>query len=1477
METLNIDEQWDQGTLDLRSIYRSSVLPAVTKDDVGLFARIPPDVLRQFGPSNLLRRAFCELSECVWKYLVLQASRVDDFNCAMSLPSLTTVHLLFAAARGDYRVLDKMSLETLASTTHDDIYGRSVIHAAAKRGRADLIVRLWHKHDIEIDATDHDSLTPLHYALLAGQHTTAALLLALEADPNAAIDKLTPIEFLAARGMWDGVALLMADKRTTVPNWMTATKKLPDSARVATKQRLVAGMGRVIKKLPDRSWNLYQPRIVSMLVFETYSAEIIPKDKPKTPPSPLPSPVPTIEDSVSVPEQQEYVSGQHRITITEGASSSLVRPAKPPGVDLQGKRTRKPTEKFGEYTATLSTATETSEDASCRVLGWKWNSRETWNYLSAPRVEHGLDTGGARPVLQISELRTSISILQSEWVSDETMNSGDGQDALAQFDKTAFAKTPLKPTTLVAMFAPEEILAVELVDGTAASEMSAAMDLEKLKFKRIVVRWKSSRVPRYTYEPMGSMVELKTSLRRILDSEKFAMGLFVVFEGMIRDYLSRLGSIVQKNTIPRPITVTDDWSKVVVYGPYDPDDDDSVIFNDDNPDNIPKRSERQLAPNQQDSLRRLTNAKGEHRNMILSDAMGMGKTGTATMFLKNCFAHSGPHLVVVPLNTLGSWRNELDNWDTYNDVWRTKGSIQVWHCESSAAPWEMAKLFCNDVPTFNVLLTTYEGLLTLKCADRINWRCIVIDEAHRLRNYSILAGRQARLLRSEFKLLLTGTPIHNDIGDMWTLLNFTNPDKFSNAKEFRRFSQVGSDADMAKEFEAVTHPYLIRHIIEQQQLPIPLKRESVAFIDMPEKQREWYVQVLKMASGVSTKVFPASVNYALKLREMCSHPFTAYPQLRTDFIATLKQPGQSKLSAWLGAPPSKNTPPRSGIDAQLEEAKAAYLKHILSVSGKMQFLDKYLSRMIQENGAAARASSEKKARNKLLVFCEFIATLDIVGEYLRLTGVPYMRIDGSSGDDRQELVKQFQDVSNPTIVFLISTHAGGEGITITAANNVIIYDCDWSIQNDEQAVARSYRIGQTRPVNIVRLAMHNTVDQRVLEFERSKLSIAYLGNGDFTIDRRLLSITDHGITPGHVNLNIAKCLEWAKRDLTRGEWPQHDIVWFYSRGKNPQRTFGEKFEGAGIRLDVPDRDYWPAWEAPEPSSVAEDEKAKKKKKKKTRAAKSADGPVESVAESAIVVSEKLEDGEPLDGLFPEPQMMAENKLGLLDVVRRGCKADVKLFDAYWSGEDQIRPEDLVDSQGFTIVHLALMGHHATNEIEMLSAVLARLNTMSPAQAATFVNKVTQQRDPKGLVFIPKTERTRFVTAGNITPLQQATLYNSRKAAELLLDYGADMGSQSKAVPPPMELATLFGYPDMVELFVQAMESKRPVSSVYWKLGPVANTTQIPVPTSVIVPVPPPPPSSAANTSTTPIIDIVPMRTPKKNQMGKLKNSISRPQ
>jgi hypothetical protein len=378
--------------------------------------------------------------------------------------------------------------------------------------------------------------------------------------------------------------------------------------------------------------------------------------------------------------------------------------------------------------------------------------------------------------------------------------------------------------------------------------------------------------------------------------------------------------------------------------------------------------------------------------------------------------------------------------------------------------------------------------------------------------------------------------------------------------------------------------------------------------------------------------------------------------------------------------------------------------------------------------------------------------------------------------------------------------------------------------------------------------MHNTVDQRVLEFERSKMSIAYLGNGDFTIDRRALAPNEQHVGPIHVDWNIQSCLQWAKRDLASEKWERHDITWFYARATSLERDFGASFNGVGFDIDNPSIDHWPVWEAPKPISAADRKRAAEAKKeeaneaqKKKRAARkrNAEGPVVSVAEADVVASEKAEDGELLDDadIGPEPIVATENKLSMFDIVKRGCSAEVKMFNAYWDNAEPIRPESLVDSRGFTIVHLALMGHHATNELKMLSAVLKRLDGMSPGQAKTFVNMATRQHDPKGLVIISMTETTRFVAAGDVTPLQQAIMYNSQSAVSRLLKWGADMESRSKAVPPPKELAQLLKRDEIGRLFAENLETKRHLSAVYPNAPPSNTTTaSAPAPSPALAPV-----------------------------------------
>ena len=465
------------------------------------------------------------------------------------------------------------------------------------------------------------------------------------------------------------------------------------------------------------------------------------------------------------------------------------------------------------------------------------------------------------------------------------------------------------------------------------------------------------------------------------------------------------------------------------------------------PDYIGSESYR-LRDYQLDGISFLLNAWCKGNSVILADEMGLGKTIQTICFLKYLFhnySFKGPMLVCVPLSTVAAWQKEFAQWApdmntvTYLGDSRSRDIIREFECEN-----EQGEL------SFNVLLASYE----MVCRDKtffqdLIWSNIVVDEAHRLKNEDSLLYKVLNEVDSHHRLLLTGTPLQNNLKELWCLLNYL---KLSDIEDWPTFEQqFGKPEDVANGYiglHSLLKPYIIRRLKKDVEKSLPPKVEQILRVEMTRKQKNMYKMVLTknyhfLSKGGKSQV--SLINIMMQLRKTTNHVELIH-------------------------------------DADPEEEKTAEerLKDLNNGSGKMLLLDKLLTRF-RETG------------DRVLIFSQMVIMLNIIEEYLRLRRFPYQRLDGSiNSEKRKQAIRSFNAPDSSDFCFLLSTKAGGLGINLQTANRVIIYDSDFNPQNDLQAIARAHRIGQKEEVKIFRLVASSSVDEDIIQKAKNKMVLDHL-------------------------------------------------------------------------------------------------------------------------------------------------------------------------------------------------------------------------------------------------------------------------------------------------------------------------------------------------------------------------------------------------
>jgi SNF2 family DNA or RNA helicase len=407
----------------------------------------------------------------------------------------------------------------------------------------------------------------------------------------------------------------------------------------------------------------------------------------------------------------------------------------------------------------------------------------------------------------------------------------------------------------------------------------------------------------------------------------------------------------------------------------------------------------------------------------LADDMGLGKTLQTICLLANIYPEQKkPTLVVMPKSLLFNWEKELEKFApklTFYTYYSPQRNLE-------------------DALQKQIILTTYSTLrIDIEKLKEESFYYIILDESQNIKNMQAQTSKAVMLMKSDHRLALSGTPIENNLGELYSLFRFLNPSMFGSIEHFNEYYgmpiQKNNDRDVTAELRKKIYPFILRRLKKDVLTELPDKIEQVLYVEMSESQKKLYEQ--------RRRFYKEAIEQQVAMKGIQQAQFFVFQALNE-----LRQ--------------IASTP--EGFSS----GKIA--------SSKIELLMEQLVDAIANN-------------HKVLVFVNFLNALELIGEKLEEQGIEYISMNGSTRN-RQQLVERFQNDAGCK-VFLLTLKTGGTGLNLTAADMVFIFDPWWNKAAESQAIDRSHRMGQDKTVMSYKLITQGTIEEKILQLQEKKAEI----------------------------------------------------------------------------------------------------------------------------------------------------------------------------------------------------------------------------------------------------------------------------------------------------------------------------------------------------------------------------------------------------
>ncbi|XP_066319606.1 DNA repair and recombination protein RAD54-like isoform X1 [Miscanthus floridulus] len=518
---------------------------------------------------------------------------------------------------------------------------------------------------------------------------------------------------------------------------------------------------------------------------------------------------------------------------------------------------------------------------------------------------------------------------------------------------------------------------------------------------------------------------------------------------------------------------------------------------------------------------------------ILADDMGLGKTLQSITLLYTLLCQGFDDkpmvkraVIVTPTSLVSNWESEIIKW--------LKGRVQLLAlCESTRADvLSGIESFLKPLSRLQVLIISYETFRMHSSKFERPGSCdlLICDEAHRLKNDQTLTNKALAALPCTRRILLSGTPMQNDLEEFFSMVNFTNPGVLGDASYFRRYYEApiicGREptasaeekklvSDRSAELSAKVNQFILRRTNALLSNHLPPKIVEVVCCKLTPLQITLYnhfihsknVKCLISEEAKQSKILA----YITALKKLCNHPKLIYDTIKSN------NSGGSGFDDCLRFFPPELFSGRSG---SWTGGGGMWVE----LSGKMHVLARLLGHLRQ------------KTDDRIVLVSNYTQTLDLFVQLCRERRYPYVRLDGATSiNKRQKLVNQFNDLSRDEFVFLLSSKAGGCGLNLVGGNRLVLFDPDWNPANDKQAAARVWRDGQKKRVYIYRFLSAGTIEEKVYQRQMSKEGLQKViqqeqadnkmqGSSLSTEDLRdLFTFHEHVRSEIHENLKCSRC------------------------------------------------------------------------------------------------------------------------------------------------------------------------------------------------------------------------------------------------------------------------------------------------------------------------------------------------------------------